>query len=107
MVLENYVRLVNNVPTRLHFRDHSIDKRTITDPETGKPGFRNVLTFQVDRVDGKEALTTFSTMADKLASNFQPYLADKSYRNFEILITQSGEGYMRRWSVQFIPLAKV
>jgi len=107
MVLENYVRLVNNVPTRLHFRDHSIESRTIVDPDSGKPGIRKVLTFQVDRVDGREVFTTFSTMAEKLANTFQPYLGDKSYRNFEIMITQAGDGYMRRWAVQFVPLAKV
>lgn len=107
MVLKNHIELQNNIPARLHLVDHTISPRTIADSVTGRPAYRNVLEFQVDRLDGKPVMTTWSTMAEKLASTFEPYLRDKSYRNFEILITQTGDGYMRRWSVQFIPLSQL
>ncbi len=106
MVLQNHVVLVNNQPARLHFSDHVISARTITDPNTGRPGIRNVLEFQCDRLDGRPVMSTFSTMAEKLASKFQPFLDKKAYRDYEIIITQSGEGFLRNWSVQFIPLKK-
>ena len=106
MVLQNIVMLVNDKPSRLHLADHSIEPRTITDPVTRRPGVRNVLVFEVDRLDGAAVQAKWSTMAEKLAMQFEPYLRDKSYRDYEIVITQSGEGFMRRWSVQFIPLSR-
>lgn len=106
MVLQNNLMLVNNKPSRLHFRDHRIERRTITDAVTLQPVARNALVFDVDRLDGAAVAAIFSTMAEKLAGMFEPYLTDKSYRNYEVIITQSGDGFLRRWSVQFIPLAK-
>ncbi len=103
MVLQNHVILQNDVPARLHFTDHRIEKRTITDPTTGGPTIRNVLVMDVDRLNGASVFAIFTTMAEKLASKFAPYLADKSYVNYEIVITQRGEGYLRNWTVQFIP----
>lgn len=105
MVLENYVKLQNNIPARMHFSNHVIASRTITDPVTGQTGIRKVLEFQVDRLDGKPVMSTWSTMAEKLAQQFEPYLKDKSYTRYEIIITQSGEGFMRRWSTQFVPIS--
>jgi hypothetical protein len=103
MVLQNHVILQNDIPARLHLTDHHIERRTITDPVTGGPSIRNVLVFDVDRLNGAAVGALFSTMAEKLAGHFEPYLKDKSYRNYEVVITQSGEGFQRRWSVQFIP----
>jgi hypothetical protein len=105
MVLQNYVILEDGKPARLHFTDHTIEKRTVTDPNTGRPGIRNVLVFNVDRLDGRAVDARYSTMAEKLAAQFEPYLKDKAYRSYEIIITQNGEGFQRRWSVQFIPFA--
>lgn len=105
MVLTNYVILEDGKPARLHFTDHVVEKRTITDPNTGRPGTRNVLVFNVDRLDGRAVDARYSTMAEKLAAQFEPYLKDKAYRSYEIIITQNGEGFQRRWSVQFIPFA--
>jgi len=102
-VLVNHVILDNDVPARLHFTDHRIEKRTITEPTTGGSAIRNVLVLYVDRLDGRPVTAEFSTMAEKLASQFEPYLKDKSYRNYEVIITQRGEGFQRKWSVQFIP----
>jgi hypothetical protein len=103
MVLQNNVILQNNIPCRLHFTDHHLLPRTITDPDSGRPGIRNVLEFDVDTLDGRPVGAKFSTMAEKLASQFKPYLDDKSYRNYDFIITQRGEGYLRTWTVQVIP----
>ena len=86
----------------MHFTDHWIEKRTITDPLTGGPVIRSTLVLDVDRLNGASVSAVFSTMAEKLAGKFAPYLGDKSYRSYEIIITQRGEGYMRGWTVQFI-----
>jgi len=103
MVLQNNVILQNNIPSRLHFTDHAIGKRTITNPDTGQPAVRTVLEFEVDLLDGRAVVAKFSTMAEKLASQFKPYLDDRSYRNYDFILTQRGEGYLRTWTVQVIP----
>lgn len=105
MVLQNIVMLENDKPTRLHFTDHQIESRTITDPVTRQPKTVNTLVFDVDRLNGAAVTAKWSTLAEKLAMQFQPYLEDKSYRSYEIIITQSGDGFRRSWSVQFIPFA--
>lgn len=104
MVLQNYVMLQPDTPTRLHFRDHVITRRTITDPITLQPAGRNVLEFEVDRVDGREVESKLSIMAEKFAILFEPYLADRSYVNYDFIVTVSGEGFRRTFSVQAIPL---
>ena len=103
MVLQNNVILQNNIPARMHFADHRVGPRTITNPDTATPAVRNTLEFDVDSLDGRPVSAKFSTMAEKLASQFGPYLGDKSYRNFDFIITQRGEGYLRQWTVQVIP----
>lgn len=104
MVLENYVILETGKPARLHFTDHAIQKRTVTDPITGGPTIRSVLVFEVDRLNGRAATAKYSIMAEKHASQFKPYLEEKSYRDYEFVITKTGEGFRTSWSVQVIPL---
>jgi len=67
MVLENYVMLETGVPARLHFSDHVIQRRTVTDPITGGPTIRNVLVFDVDLLNGRDAAAKYSIMAEKHA----------------------------------------
>lgn len=98
-VLENHVILETGIPTRLHFRDHHIEKRTITDRQTGEPVGRKVLVFDVDRMDARPVEALYSTMSDKHANQFEPYLGDKSYKNFEFTIVRSGEGFRTEYSV--------
>jgi len=102
-VLENYVILEPGIPTRLHFTDHHIERRTITDPVTGQAASRNVLLFEVDRMDGRPVQAKYSTMAEKHAAQFEPYLGDKSYIKFEYTITRTGEGFRTNYSLQVTP----
>lgn len=98
-VLENYVMLETGIPTRLHFIDHQIETRQITDPQTGQGTTRKVLVFNVDTMDGHPVSAKYSIMAEKHASQFAPYLADKSYRNFEFTIVRTGEGFRTSYSI--------
>ena len=106
MVLENYVILKTGVPARLHFTDHYIETRTVTDRTTGSPTSRRVLVFQVDSLDGRPVAAKYSTMAEKHAAQFQAYLADKSYRDYDFIITKTGEAYLTQWSVMALPRPK-
>ena len=103
-VLENYVMLETGIPTRLHFTDHRIERRTITDPLTLQPGSRNVLVFEVDRMDGRTVTAKYTTMAEKHAAQFQPYLADKRYTLYEFTIVRNGEGFRTTYSMTPTPL---
>jgi len=105
MVLENYVILETGVPARLHFTDHVIQRRTVTDPLTGEPATRNVLVFDVDRVGVREVAAKYSIMAEKHVGQFAPYLPEKSYRDYDFVITRTGEGFRTSWSLQVIPRA--
>lgn len=106
MVLQNYVILEDGIPAKLHFWDHTIERRTITDPTTGGPIIRNVLVLEVDTLNDRPCAARLSTMAEKLADKFSAYLPDKGYRGYDFVITQSGEGFRRTWSVKVIPRAK-
>ncbi len=103
MVLQNYVMLQQGVPARLHFYDHLIESRTITDPSTRQPAARNVLVFEVDQLNGNPVNSKFSTMAEKLAGQFAAYLPDKSYRNYDFIITMRGTGFQTAYTVQAVP----
>ena len=103
MVLENYVMLETGVPTRVHFTAHDIQRRTVTDPITGGPTTRNVLVFEVDELNGKPVFAKYSIMAEKHAGQFSAYLTDKSYRNYDVQITRTGEGFRTSWTVLFLP----
>jgi hypothetical protein len=103
MVLQNYVMLQQGVPARLHFYDHAVEVRTITDPGTGRPANRNVLVFEVDNLNGNPVSSKFSTMSEKLAGQFAAYLPDKGYRTYDFIITMRGSGFQTAYTVQAIP----
>ena len=103
MVLQNYVVLQQGLPAELHFTDHIIVQRTITDALTGKPGVRNILEFDVDRLNGRQVFAKFSTMSEKLASKLGPYLAEKSYTRYYFTITQTGTLWLTTYTVLVTP----
>ena len=103
MVLQNHVMLQDGIPARMHFTDHQVVRRTITDRQTGRPTSREVLELSVDSLDGRPVGAVFSTMASKLADQFAPYLPTKSYVQYDFVVTQRGEDFQRSWTVQAIP----
>ena len=100
MVLENYVKLTQGVPTRLHFADHAIIKKTITDPDSRRTKEINALEFVVDRENGKVVSKSYSILSEKHALDFRRYLDDKGYRLFDFTITVYGKGYLAVYSVE-------
>jgi len=103
MVLTNYIRLSPGIPARLHFTDDYLIDRDVADKE--RPGMTKrlkTLVFQVDTYDAHEVSRTFSVMSQKLASTFEPYLKDKSYRLYDFIITEMGDGFYKDWNIQTI-----
>jgi len=100
MVLQNYVILTEGVPARLHFTDHEIQSREITDPLTGRGKTVRALVFHVDRLDNREVDAHYSTISEKHAMAFAPYLGDKSYTGYDFVITQIGRGFTREYQIK-------
>ena len=100
MVLENFVKLTPGVPSRLHFTDHAIVTKTITDPLTHRVKEARALEFVVDREDGKVVSKSYSILSEKHALDFARFLEDKGYRLFDFVITVFGSGYQAIYSVE-------
>ncbi|MEM2483197.1 MAG: hypothetical protein QW365_08905 [Candidatus Nezhaarchaeales archaeon] len=97
------IRLVPEVPKRLHFVDHAWLKKRIKDPETGWEKTVNALTFRVDMEDGIRVDKVFSILSAKLQSLFMPYLEGKAYTKYIFVIIQHGAGYTAEWEVRTQP----
>ncbi len=100
MVLQNYVVLEQNKPARMHFVAHDIVNTTITDPLTRRPKMVSKLVFQVDELNGAPIAASYSVLSEKHARDFAPYLPNDRYRNYDFIVTVSGDGHLREYSTQ-------
>lgn len=100
MVLMNYISLAPGVPTRMHFTDDYIIERTILEKETGRDKTIKSLVFWCDELNGELTARTFSVLSQKLASHLEPFRVDKKYKNYDFIITQMGDGFLKDWNVQ-------
>jgi hypothetical protein len=100
MVLMNYVRPEPGVPTRMHFTDWYSMDRDIAVPETGKTKRVHSEVFQVDELDGEDVNRTFSVLSQKLWSHLEPFLEGRRFRDYDFIITQMGDGFLKDWNVQ-------
>lgn len=101
-LLMNYVALAPGVPTRMHFTDDYYIDREIPDRESGKPKRIHSLVFWVDELEGEDVARTFSILSQKLAAHFDPFLKGKEYTNYDFIVTQMGDGFLKDWNVQVI-----
>jgi len=105
-LLSNYVQLFPGVPCRMHFTDDYLIERTIQDKETGKPKTIKSLVFYCNEVDGEPSSRSFSILSQKLAGHFEPFLPGKRYLDYDFIITQMGDGFLKDWNVQMIQRPK-
>ena len=92
MSLENWVKLPPGKVVCMRFKEYRVTSREITDPFWKTPRKVDSLLFLVDRVDGKPVDKTFSVVSERLAQEFEPYLADGSYKAYEwCLVKDAGE----------------
>ena len=103
MVLQNYVILQPGVPARLHFTSHQVRVKTITDPQTGRAKQVQALELTVDELNGRGVVSTYSTLSQKHAQDFAPYLPGEKYRDYDFIITLTGEGDRREYQLQPVP----
>jgi hypothetical protein len=103
MPLQNWIMFTPGKPERMHFSDHHMERREITDPGTGRGSYRNVAIFEVDQLNGQPVGAQLSVIAEKLFSQMEPYLDGKKYLDYDFTITKSGAGYTTSYSVQVTP----
>jgi hypothetical protein len=103
MVLQSYVEIKPGVPARMHFVDHWVETITATDPVAGRPLPKRRLRFAVDELNGQATTTYWSTMSQKLAAVFEPFLVDKKYRDYDFIVTLQGSGWQTEYQVQPVP----
>ena len=94
LVLANWVKLEVGKEVKLHFREYVVRSREIEDPDFKVMRKVETLLFLVDRMDGEEVDKTFSVLSEKLAQEFEPYLEDGSFRNYEWVLVKDGPGYV-------------
>ena len=94
MTLENWVKLPIGKVVCMHFREYRVTSRQITDPMFNVPRTVQSLVFLVDRVDGKPVDKTFSVVSEKLAQEFEPYLEDGSFRDYEWCLVKDAAGFV-------------
>ena len=93
MTLENWVKLPVAKVVCMHFKDHRITDRVITDPMFNIPRTVKSLVFLVDKVDGKSVDKLYSVVSERLAQEFEPYLEDGSYKTYEWCLVKDAAGF--------------
>jgi len=99
-MLTNYVELVKDVPTRLHFTDHYYVERLIMDKELKREKMVRSLVMWVDRLNNEPCARTLSVLSKKLADFLEPYLEGRRFRDFDFVITKRGEGFLTDWQIR-------
>ena len=90
--IENFVKLIPGKPVKLHFREHKLVERQITDPLFKVLKTVRSLLFLVDEVDGRAVDMTYSVVSEKLASDLAGYLEGKRYRAYTFEIVKDAPG---------------
>lgn len=90
--ISNWVVLEPGIPRQLHFADHRIVERRITDPISSREKTVQSLQFDVDWMDGSPVDKTFSVVSQRLAGELGPWLAGKAYRARLFTIVKEAAG---------------
>jgi len=101
-MLSNYIRLIPGDPTKMHFTDHYYVERDILERESGKPKKVSSHVFYVNELGGEPASRTFSVLSQKLWAHLEPFLENDRFRDYDFIITQIGDGFLKDWNVQVI-----
>jgi len=102
--IENFVTLKPGIPVTLHFSDHRVVSRPITDPVRGVASTRESLLFYVDEMDGTKVDKTYSILSQKHAGEFAGYLPGKKYVGYRFTIIKDAPGFVPPRIVSVVPL---
>jgi len=102
-VPENWVILRLGERKTLHFYDHALVTKTITDPVTGRTKSVQSLTMYVDLENDKKVDKMFSVISIKLAQAISAYIPDRRYRDYLFVIEKPIEKFAPPYLVEVIP----
>ena len=100
----NFVVLKPGVPVTLHFSDHRVVSRPITDPVRGVAVERESLMFYVDEMEGRHADLVYSILSQKHAAEFAGYLPDKKYVGYRFTVLKETPGFVPPRIVNVTPV---
>ncbi len=103
MVLQNFIVLEEGKATVMHLEDHEIQERAIRDPLTSRAKIIKALVFRVDELNGQAVSSEWSITSERAASNFEAFLADKSYVDRIWTVTPRGAGFLREFEITSTP----
>lgn len=78
----------------MRFKAYRVAPRQIEDPMFGVPRTVESLVFLVSHVDGVSVDKTFSVVSEKLSQEFDPYLEDGTYKNYEWCLVKDAAGFV-------------
>jgi len=93
VVPENWVIFQLGERKTLHFYDHAMVVRELTDPITGKPKRIESLVLYVDEENGVKVEKMFSVLSRTLAEALAPYIEGKKYLNYNFIIEKPAFKY--------------
>jgi len=101
-ILGNYVKLETGIAKKLKISSYYFDNIEIIDPETKIAKVIKRLICTVTREDDEDCSKTLSITSEKLAQTLFPFLERGHHLDKEVVITQTGKGYMKEYSVSWL-----
>lgn len=101
--ISNFIVLAPGVSVKMHFDDHAVASRVITDPIFKRPKTVESLLFIVDELDGKPINKTYSILSQKHAAEFSGYLEGKKYRDYVFTVIKDAPGTVPPRIVEVAP----
>ena len=104
-LLDNVVVLPEGRAVELHFTDHWLGALRMRDPIIGLERDVQTLAFTVDEEDGRPVSKVYYVTASRHASDFGPYLEDRSYTRYTWAIIVRGQQLLRAFTTIRLPRA--
>lgn len=101
-ILGNYIELKPGVAKKMKISGYIFSNVEIIDPDTKEQKTIRTLNCRVVREDDQEVNKTFSITSEKLAQALFPFLEKGHHLDKEVVITQSGRGYMKEYTVAWL-----
>lgn len=101
---ENWVIFKPGQRKTLHFYDHAMVERVITDPVTKTPKRVKTLVLYVDEEDGVKVEKMLSLLSYSLAQKIAAYIPGKAYTRYKFTIEKPLDKFAKPELVEVTPI---